>query len=181
VWGNFGEEQYGVHVRKQGSAEDFFTVLHPRAAGQGPAQVASLAEGRGVEVTHIEGHDVVLLSPGKPAAVTHGEVRLSGEVAFARRYTRGDLRLAVIKGAGASAAESPWSLRSDGPVALSIQGTTIEGESSGAEHAAQIPLPPAYGVALATLDGKPFDIKREGDLLTLLLPAGYHTLTIKPK
>jgi hypothetical protein len=181
VWGNFGEEQYGVHVRKQGSAEDFFTVLYPRAAGQGSAQVAVLAEGRGVEVTHIEGHDVVLLSPGKPAAVTRGEVRLSGEVAFARRYTRGVLRLAVIKGDGASAAQPPWSLRSDGPVAISIQGTTVEGESSGDAHAAQIGLPPASGAVLVTLDGEPLDVKRERDLLTLSLPAGYHTLTIKSK
>ena len=65
-WANFTEEQYGVRVMKQGSAEDFFTVLYPRAAGQTAAQVTALAQGAAARVVHMEGTDVVLLSPGKP-------------------------------------------------------------------------------------------------------------------
>ncbi|MHB9023912.1 MAG: hypothetical protein ACYC7E_07000 [Armatimonadota bacterium] len=179
IYGWFEEIQHGVHVRKAGSTEDFFTVLYPRAAGQGPAGVVSLTNGRGVEVTHMEGKDVVLLSPGRSAMVKSGEVELTGQVAFARLQANGILRLAVVK--SAAAVQLPWGLRSDGPTAISIKGTTVEGESSGDAHTAIIALPPTYGTAVVTLDGKPFEARREKSLLTLDLPAGYHTFTIKTK
>jgi hypothetical protein len=130
-------------------------------------------------VTHLEGRDVVLLSPGKAATATAGEIQLAGQVAFARRYADGTLRLAVVKGAGAVATEPPWSLRSDGPVAISIRGATVDGSSSGDAHAAHVALPPAYGAALVTVDGKPAAAKREGNLLSLDLPAGYHSFSVK--
>ncbi|MHB9131636.1 MAG: hypothetical protein ACYDBB_11180 [Armatimonadota bacterium] len=180
-WWNLGklsEEQYGVHVRKQGAAGDFFAVLYPRAAGQGPAQVTTLADDRAVKVTHMEGTDVVLFSPDKTAAVTSDDVQLTGEVAFARRYTNGNLRLAVLKGAGAKAAQGVWVVQSDGPVAITIKGKAVDGESSGVAHTVQITLPPTYGTAVVTLDGKPVKAKQVQSLLTLDLPAGVHVFTI---
>ena len=181
VWGPFGEEQHGVHVRKQGSSEDFFTLLYPRAAGQGPAEVTLLEGGRGITVTHLEGKDVVLLSPGKPTAVTSGDLQLTGEVTFARRYANRTLRLAVVKGTEATATQPPWRLRSDGPVAVSIQGRTLHGESSGNAHVAEINLPPACTVTAVAVDDKPIEAHQARNVLTLHLPAGYHTFTIKTR
>jgi hypothetical protein len=181
VWKDFCEEQYGIRVMKQGSTEDFFTVLYPRAAGQGPAQVTALASNAAVQVAHMEGTDVVLLSPGKAASITNGDVRLAGEIAFARRYTNGDVRLAVVKGTNAVAALGPWELRSSGPVAMEVEGTAVSGESSGEAHTAQITLPPAYGAAVVTLDGKGMRATRDHDLLTIEIPAGHHIFTVQEK
>jgi len=180
-WGHFSEEQYGVHVRKQGSKEDFLAVLYPRAAGQASAQVTPLADARGVSVKHMEGTDVVLLSPGKAATVTVGDVRLAGEIAFARRYTDGGIRLAVVKGAEATAAVGPWELRSNGPVAVAVKGKAVTGESSGEAHVVQIALPPTYGTAVVTLDGKPIAARRNKGLLALDVPAGPHRFAINEK
>ena len=182
--GKLREDQTGVHVHKSGSNEDFFSVLYPRAAGQGPAQVTALANGQALTVTHMEGTDVVLLSPGKPAMVTSGDVQLTGEIAFARRYNNGIFRLAVVKGAGASAASGEWKVQSDGPVALTINGATVNGESSGDAHTVLIRLPINYTTASVTLDGKPLEImavKWETLNLSLNLPAGLHTFTISTK
>ncbi|MHB9024147.1 MAG: hypothetical protein ACYC7E_08220 [Armatimonadota bacterium] len=179
--GKLREDQTGVHVKKAGSKEDFFSVLYPRAAGQGPAQVTALGDGRGVEVKHLEGTDVVLLSPGKPAKITAGDVEVSGEIAFARKYTIGVLSLAVLKGAGAVATQGAWGVRSDGPVALTVLGARVEGESSGVAHTAQIALPASFGTAKVTLDGKAITVKQEKNLLTIDLPAGNHTFKITMK
>ncbi|HOS42615.1 MAG TPA: hypothetical protein PK794_02900, partial [Armatimonadota bacterium] len=65
-WGFFEEEQTGVHVRKAGSKEDFFSVLYPRAPGQGPAEMTMIG-GKGLLIKHMEGIDLVLFSPGIPA------------------------------------------------------------------------------------------------------------------
>lgn len=179
--GKLPEEQTGVHVRKSGSKEDFFTVLYPRAAGQAKAQVRMLTNGRAVEVGHMEGQDTALLSPGQPVAVTNGDVRLSGEIAFARRCSNGDLRLAVIKGMDATAVSGPWELRSSGAVAIEVKGTVVSGESSGVAHDARIGLPPDYGAAVVMLDGKPATGKREGNVLSIVIPGGAHVFKITPK
>ncbi|MHB9132832.1 MAG: hypothetical protein ACYDBB_17320 [Armatimonadota bacterium] len=180
VWGWFEEIQHGVHVRKQGSTEDFFTVLYPRAPGQGAAGVTSLGDGRGAEVKHMEGTDIFLLSPGKPATLTSGNVQLAGEVAFARQYLDGKLRLAVIKGK-ATAGIGAWVLASDGPTAIEVAGTALTGESSGTAHTAQISMPPAVRAVTVTLDGKPVTAKYENGVLMLDLPAGDHVFTIAGK
>lgn len=180
-WGTFTEEQYGIRIMKHGSSAEFFTVLYPRAAGQGPAQMTPLANGRAVEVRHMEGTDLVLLSSGQDAAVASGGATLAGEIAFARRYANGDLRLAVVKGANTAATLDAWTLRSSGPVAIEIKGLTVSGESSGAAHAAQITLPPAFEKITVTLDDKPAQSKREGNRLTIALPDGNHTFMIKTK
>ncbi len=180
VWASFDFEQHGMHLRKMGSAEDFFTVLYPRAAGQGPAEVTSLAQGAAVRVGHMEGVDVVLLSPGKPTEVNEGEVRLAGEMAFARRYNDGSLRLALVK--AGQAAWGDWELRGSGPVAVEIRGREVTGESSG--EAAQIvvlSLPPAYGEAVVTLDGKSPAVSQQGREVTLTLPPGSRGFTVRPK
>ncbi|OPZ83237.1 MAG: hypothetical protein BWY76_02370 [bacterium ADurb.Bin429] len=177
VWGWFSEEQYGVHVRKQGSTDDFFTVLYPRAAKQGPAKVTTLAQGCAASVQHMEGTDVVLLSPGKAAAVTEGNVQLAGEVAFARTYQNGTLRLAVIKGT-ATAGIGAWVLTSDGPTAIEVNGSTLTGESNGAAHTAHIATPPTVHAVTATIDGKPVIVTLSNGVLTLNLPAGSHTFSI---
>jgi len=179
VWGQFTEEQYGVHVRKQGSQQDFFAVLYPRAAGQGPAQVTTVGDGRGLEVTHMEGTDVMLLSPGNAATITVGDAELQGEIALVRRYTDGTIRLAVLKGAGAAAGCGPWRVRSDGPVAISVKGMAVDGETSGAAHTVEISLPPNYGSGIVMLDGKRIEAKPSKNRLTLELPAGYHTFAVR--
>jgi len=167
-----------VHVRKRGSTEDFFTVLYPRAAGQGAAQVRALAAGRAAEVTHMEGTDLLLLSPGKPASVTSRDARLTGEVVFARRYANGNVRLAVVKGIGSAAALHSWELRSDGPTAIEVQTDAIEGESTGDAHDATLVLPPDWRARDFLLDGKPAELNREPRKLTLKLPEGPHTFRI---
>ena len=179
VWAKFVETQHGVHVRKQGSEEDFFSVLYPRAQGQGPAQVTSLAGGRAVAVTHMEGTDVALLSPGTVTSVTRGDVRLAGEIAFARRYAKGEVRLAVVKGSNAVAALGQWELSSDGPTAIAIAGNDVEGESSGEAHTVQLGLPPAYGAVVVTSDNQPLAAQRENDLLSIAMPSGHHRFTIR--
>jgi hypothetical protein len=108
-------------------------------------------------------------------------VRLAGEIAFARRYTNGDLRLAVVKGTNAVAAVGAWELRSAGPVAMEVKGMAVEGESSGDAHDAIVALPAAYGVAMTTVDGKPVACKQEGNRMTIALPAGAHAFTIQGK
>jgi hypothetical protein len=171
-WNIFTEAQHGVRVGKTGSADDFLALLYPRVAGQGQAQITALADGRAVEVGHMEGKDVLLFSPGKQAVVTSGDVRLAGEIAFVRRYTNGDVRLAVVKGMNAAAAVGSWELQSSGPVAVTIKGTAVEVESSGDAHAAKLTLPPAISTAAVTLDGKPLKSRREGNRLTISLPHG---------
>ncbi|MHB9131637.1 MAG: hypothetical protein ACYDBB_11185 [Armatimonadota bacterium] len=176
-WGFFEEEQTGVHVHKVGSTQDFFSVLYPRAAGQGAATVTALADGRAVKVAHMEGTDIVLLSPGKTASVTDGDVQLAGEIAFARKYQDGALRLAVLRGLCAVKI-GDWLLSSNEPVSIEVKGKQVTGESSGEAHAVQITLPPASGTAVVTLDGKPVKVKQAQNLLTLDLPAGAHAFTI---
>ncbi len=179
TWTNFAEEQYGVHVRKQGSAEDFLAVLYPRAAGQGAAQVTAVGSGRGMKVTHMEGTDLLLLSAGRAAEVTDGEMRLAGEVALARKYANGTIRLAISKGDAATAGCGDWTLASAGPTAIEIAGKTVTGESSGAAHQATITLPAAFGKPTATLDGKPLKLATgAAGAVTLDLPEGEHRFTL---
>ncbi len=180
-WGNFTEEQFGIRIAKQGSTEDYFTVLYPRAEGQEPAKVTALADGRAVAVRHMEGTDVVLLSPGQAISVTVDDVRLSGEIAFVRRYTNGDVRLAIVKGPEALAALGPWEIKSSGPVAIHVRGKVLEGEGSGDAHDVQLVLPPDFGSPEVMLDGKPAKAKREGNALTIALPDGAHLFTVTGK
>ncbi len=180
TWGIFAEEQYGVHVRKLGSAEDYVAVLYPRAAGQGPAQVTALANGRGAAVAHMEGTDVVLLSPGKPATVSAGTASLTGEVAFARTYRDGTLRLAALRG-DCTVKLADWVLVSAGPTALEVKGKQVTGESSGDAHTVHITLPAAAGAATVTLDGKRLNAKRVKNLVSFNLPDGSHTFTLALK
>ncbi len=180
VWGPFKEEQWAMRVPKSGSAEDYFCVLYPRAAGQGAAQVQILAGGAGAQVEHVEGTDVVLLSPGKPAEVATADFSLSGEIAIARRYAEGRVRLAVVKAAQATL--GGWGLNAPGPVAVEIAGRSLQGESNGAEaQTVVLTLPEDYGEALVTVDGKEVAATREGRALTLNLPAGKHEFAMQAK
>jgi hypothetical protein len=177
-YGNYTEEQYGIHVNKKGSTEDFLSVLYPRAPGQAAANVSTLAGGAAVKVGHMEGTDVVLLSPGKPAQVKDGEYSLRGEVALVRHNTDGSTRLAISRGDG-TAAYGAWSLSSNGAVSLQIKGNEITGESSGTAHEAKIALPPGIGAVTVLLDGKALNAARTGQVLTLPLPGGTHTFFFK--
>jgi len=181
--GKLREDQTGVHVRKTGSQEDFFTVLYPRAPGQEPAQVTAIGDGRGVELTHIEGKDVVLLSPGEAATVTSGAMRLEGETAFARRYQDGALRLAVVQGR-CVASIGDWALSGNGPAAIEVKGKQIIGECDGDARVATIALPMAYGTAVVTLDGKrvaAVAAAQEQRILSLDFPKGRHAFTVSGK
>jgi len=179
VWGPFAESMSAGRITKQGHAEDFFTVLYPRAAGQAEAVVTALADGAGAAVTHMEGLDVLLLSPGKAATVTEQGARLSGEVVFARKYANGALRLALLRGNDASASLNGWGIASAGTVAVEIAGTTVTGETDGPAQTVTITAPANSGPAAAQLDGKPLAVKRDKDVLTIAIPEGYHAFTVK--
>ena len=182
VWGGFSEEQYGVHVA-QSPGEDFFSVLYPRTQGQAAAQVVRSEDGSGVRIGHMEGTDLVLLSPGKPAKLGDATMWVRGEISFARKATDGSLRLAVVKGPNneTGAGIGDWSLESSSPISLLIQGNRVSGESARDSHLAHITLPPHFPAAVVSVDGAPVNASRQGRLLTLNLPAGNHTFTIQPK
>lgn len=180
VWGWFEENQWAMRIAENGNPVDFLCLLYPRAAGQGPAQAVSLADGAGLEVTHLEGTDVILLSPGKPAEVTAGDFLLSGELVLGRKYNNGKLRLATIKQGVAAAGD--WALNAAGPVAVEINGAEVRGESSGeAAQTVLLALPENYGEAVVTVDGKPVTAVRQGRELKLDLPAGAHVFTVQRK
>jgi hypothetical protein len=176
-WGEFSEDQWGVHVTKLGSAEDFFTVLYPRAGAEPAAGVTALEGGVGARVVHGEGTDVVLCSPGRPATVRDGDVELEGEVAMARRARSGVLRLALL--ARGSASVGGWGLAGDGPIAIEIAGGAVTGLSRGEAHGAVITLPRGFGAAVVLLDGKPIPAARDGQRVRVELPAGAHALAVR--
>jgi hypothetical protein len=183
VWSGFSEEQYGIHVAKQSSGEDFFSLLYPRAQGQAAAQVIRSNDGSGLRVGHMEGTDLVLLSPGKPAKLGDATMWVRGEISFARKATDGSLRLAVVKGPNneSTAAIGDWRLESSSPVSLLIRGNSVTGESAGDSHVARITLPPRFSSAVLSVDGTPVDASRQGRELTVNFPAGNHTFSIQRK
>jgi hypothetical protein len=178
LWGDFAEEQFGMRIAKDGSAEDFFVVLHPRAAEQRRARVDKLAGGTGMRIAHEEGTDYILFSPDTQARVERDDAQLRGEIAFARRYTSGEIRLAVVQGADASASLGGITLTSDGPVAIERTRKAISGESSGGAHRAVITLPGSYPTKGATLDDRPLPVTVDGRSLTFELPPGMHRFAI---
>ena len=181
VWGPFREAQHGVHVTKKGPKQDYLSVLYPRARGQASAEVTSLADDAAIKVVHVEGTDVVLLSPGKAAEVSTGDVYLKGETALARRYGNGTTRLAVLKGAACTAGVGEWRVTSDSPVGIEVKGKRVTGESDGPSHTATIRLPPGYGPCTLVVDGRAMALKREGRSIRVELPAGYHAFGLKPR
>lgn len=181
-WGDFGEEMFGMRVEKTGSAQDFLALLYPRAAGQGPATVTLVpAAPAAVRVEHMEGVDLLLLSPGKASSAADGDLGVQGEVAFARRYADGRLRLATVKGQAARAAAGAWSLEGDAPASLSVAGPMAHGETDGPARTLTIGIPENYGRALVAMDGKPLAARQAGKTLSLNLPGGYHTFVIQPQ
>jgi len=76
----------------------------------------------------VEGTDVVLLSPGKAASGTDGDVRLTGEPAFARRHNEGALRSAALKTVHLALGEG--GLSNSGPAAVNIKGQDLRGKGS---------------------------------------------------
>lgn len=129
LWGAFEEEQHGMRISASKPGE-FFVVLYPRVEKQGPAEITALADGAAARIKHMEGTDVLLVSPGKPATASDGGIALQGEVAFARRNSDGTLRLALVKDEGAVSVDG-WKLAGTGPVAIEIKGGTARGESDG--------------------------------------------------
>ncbi len=177
VWGPFKEAQSAGRITKQGSAEDFITVLYPRAKGQDAAVTTAIANGAGAAVKHMEGADYLLRSPGKPTAFVEKDVRLNGEIVFARKYANGTLRLALLR--GKSTAElSGWKLASTGTVAVEITGKTVTGETDGPTQTVTLTPALPYGPPIATLDGKPLAVKRENGVNTFTIPEGYHAFTL---
>lgn len=176
-WGKFHEKQHAIHVPKQGSTEDFFAVLFPRASGQPAAEVKSLADARAAAVNHFEGRDLLLLSPAQDGEAADGDLQVSGRIAFARWYRDGAIRLALVLGS-ARAACGPWSLASDKPVAVQISDGQISGESSGDGGDVTLTLPPTLGQADLSIDGAPAAAKRDGSALTFTLPEGDRRFTI---
>jgi hypothetical protein len=180
TWREFSEEQYGIRVTKEGSRDDFFTVLYPRASAERPPRARAIAGGVAARVDHVEGSDVVLVSPGRPAAVREGGAALSGEIALARRYRRGGIRLAVIAG-DASAELGGWGLRSAGPAALEAAGATASGVSSGEAHEIAVTLPPALRAPVVRVDDAVVEARRAGPTVTIAMPAGAHRFAISPR
>jgi len=179
IWGWFSERQHGMRVAKSGSTEDYLAVLYPRGEGQSPAKVTTHAGGAAIEVAHGEGTDLVLLSPAKATAADAGDFSLRGEIAFARRNSNGTVRLAVLKGADASAAWGPWTLQTSGAAAVEIEDPAVAGEAIG-PTALQLTLPKDYGAAKLMVDERPAKGTRDGANLAFEFGPGYHTFTLGP-
>ncbi len=183
ITGTFGESQWGIHVTKEGSAEDFLAVLYPRASGEKAPRVTALAGGAGARVAHGEGFDVLLVSPDRPAQVSDGGAELRGEMALARHNDSGALRLVVMArgpgGAKSSASLDGWGVESDGLVALEMARGAATGVSRGDAQTVVVTLPPRFGAATMLVDGHPATVTRDGQRLTMALPAGGHVLSIR--
>ncbi len=204
-WGDFAEEMFGMRVEKVGSEQDFLAVLYPRAAGQGEAKV-TLVEGdleqvalptggpvtitrlpaAAVQVEHMEGVDLLLLAPraaGERVVASAGELVVQGEVALARRYHDGRLRLAVLKGSPAAAlggaGAAGWTLASAGPAALEVLGEVARGETSGPAHEVILGLPADWVQVRVTLDGEDFAATRNEHELRLRVPEGNHRFLLQ--
>jgi hypothetical protein len=179
VWGPFAEQQHGIRATKHLSKEDFLAVLHPRKQGQEAARTTTLAEGNAIRIEHSEGTDYVLLAPRTAADVRDGEVNLQGQVALVRSGPGGRLTLAVLQGDPAEASAGDWSLKSTAPVALTIHGQQVTGETGGEAQEAVVTLPPGYPNVNVAIDGRTIEAKREGRELVVPLPAGEHRWEIR--
>lgn len=168
------EEMPGVHAWQDGANQDFLTVLYPRTKGEKAATVTALANGAGAKVTHSEGTDWVLLSPAKAQLINTDDVELRGEIAFARHNADGSQRLAVMNGA---ASRCGWMLQSNGCASLTVTTASVTGESSGPAHTVIIGVP-GGGTLPVLLDGKPLAVKRNGDAMSIDVPAGDHVFTL---
>jgi hypothetical protein len=177
-WGPFSEEQWGVHATQATSPEGFFVVLYPRAGKERAPRVTALAGGAAARVEHGEGRDVVLCSPGHPATVREGGAELSGEIAFARRYRSGALRLAVLSRGRVEM--DGYRVESASPIALEIVGSAIYGVSAGEGGVATITLPAGFGSASLLVDGAPLPFRKQSErTMIVTLPAGAHRLSIR--
>lgn len=180
-WGFFEEEETAVRAHKAGSTDDFLALLYPRAAGQGASQVTLLGTDRGVKITHMEGTDYLLFSPGKAASIqADNGVRLRGEIALSRTYTDGRLRLAVMRGDGVAGING-WVLGAGDDTAIEVNGARVTGESNGAKHSVQILSPRPILTATVSLDGKPIAATVKDTEISFDMPDGTHTFTIDIK
>lgn len=180
TWGTFSEEQHGIFAMKEGSREDFFTVLYPRAGGERAPRARAIAGGAAAVVTHGEGRDLVLLSPGRPTSAEDGGAKATGEIAFARRSTNGKLRLVVVSG-DASAEVAGWGLASRGPAAMEVAGGAAHGVSDGPLHEVRVTSPRGLARAVVRVDGRVVEAAREGRAIVIALPAGRHRFAIDPR
>lgn len=179
LWKVFGEEFYGVRIAKTGSKEDYFVVLYPRAEGQAPAEVTAIAGGAAARVGHMEGTDLVLLSPGKPVEAADGGMQLKGEMGFVRKNIDGTVLLAIVKGEGTAACDG-WGLESEGGAGVTIKGKEVSGESLGTSKDIVITLPTGYGSARATVADQVVPAVQNGNVLTLRVPDGAAKFTVTP-
>ncbi|MHB9131222.1 MAG: hypothetical protein ACYDBB_09055 [Armatimonadota bacterium] len=173
----FEENMHGVHASGDEPSQSFFTLLYPRAAGQAAAKVTRLGEG-GARIEHLEGSDLILLSPGKTQSLAGDTYRLQGEIAFARKTPNGSLRLAVVKGQEATAFLDNWGVTSTGAASLIVEGTSITGETSGPERTLTI-YTPRRGKLTVSVDGKPVEATQTGGQLVFAVPAGEHVYAIR--
>lgn len=178
TWGDFSEAQHAIRVPKEGSSEDFFTVLYPRRGGERAPRVRSLAGGAAAWIDHAGGADVALLAPGEGASAREAGAVIEGEIALARR-ARGAIRLVVLARAGVSL--GGWSLSSSGPAALEIRGAAVSGAASGDAHDVQITLPPGRAAAVVRVDGSITEARRADRTFTVSFPAGVHRFTISDR
>jgi hypothetical protein len=170
VWGPFEEEQHGMRIRKTGPAEDFLTVLYPRATGQAQADITSLADGKAVQVKHMEGADVILLSPGKTASVEAADVKLEGEIAFARRYSQGALRLALVTTNSTLASAGGWTLKGTGPVAVDIRDGGVTCEAGGPKRKITLTAPAGATESAISINGKPVSVTWKNHVAVIRIP-----------
>ena len=174
VWGQFAESQHAVRVR---SNQDYFTVLYPRAEGQGPADIGVLADGKAIAVKHCEGTDWIIFWPGQETSISQDGVSLRGEIAFARKGNDGSIRLAVLKGDSASARISGYALTSSGQSAVEVKGDVIRGEADGKAHSIALTVPDSIAPSQVLIDGEPVETFT-GNRITLKLKDGYHTFNV---
>ena len=196
-------EMYGLRAEKTGSTEDFLTLLYPRAAGQAAAQGGAgggrlgegdAADGRAGDDDQAARRGGAGGAYGRhgPAAAgaeggggagdrERGGAGVLGEVAFARRYEDGKLRLAVLKGSPAVALGGGWTLASTGAAGVEIRDGALRGETSGEAHEVILGLPEGWTQVAVTLDGKTVAAARNEQELRLKVPAGYHTFVVEKR
>ncbi len=145
----------------------------------------ALADGAGARIEHMNGADLLLLSPGKAAEARADGARVEGEIAFvrrdkARRDPSGGARRRPRHGRGGRVGARE--LRADGARRRRRRrAARATGESAGEAHAAVITLPGGYGEVVMRVDGTVAQVERDGRTLTLALPPGRHRFSIEKR
>jgi hypothetical protein len=118
----------------------------------------------------MEGTDVILLSPGKAAKVEAADVKLEGKIAFARRYSQGAFRLALVTTNSALASVGGWTLSGTGPVAVEIRDGGVTCEAGGQKREITLTAPAGVTGGAVTVNGKTVSVTWKNQAAAIRLP-----------